>query len=102
MLLEEMQSNRLSNAHQVIGSMIKGEYDSDSNWQMVKYVFDKFNSQGCGWGIRVYNAILESLWFLGQRERAARVLHEARKRGFYPELYRMSKLLWSVDVHRYY
>lgn len=100
MLLEEMKTNRSSNAHQVIGTMITGDYDDDSNWQMVEYVFDKFNSQGCGWGLRFYNALLEGLWWMGQKARAARVLHEATKRGLFPELHRQSKLVWSVDVHR--
>ncbi|KAG9456747.1 hypothetical protein H6P81_001255 [Aristolochia fimbriata] len=99
-LLEEMKTSRLSNTHQVIGSMIKGDYDMGSNWQMVEYVFDKFISQGCGWGLRFYNSLLEAMWFLGQRARATRVLHEATKRGLFPELYRKSKLVWSVDVHR--
>ncbi|KAL8457651.1 hypothetical protein ACS0TY_034683 [Phlomoides rotata] len=99
-LLNEMHTNRLSNIHQVIGQMIKGDFDDDSNWQMVEYVFDKLGSEGCGFGIRFYNTILEALWCLGQKERAARVLHEATKRGIYPELYRKNKLIWSVDVHR--
>ncbi|XP_043723475.1 pentatricopeptide repeat-containing protein At1g74850, chloroplastic [Telopea speciosissima] len=99
-LLEEMATNRVSNMHQVIGQMIKGAYDDDSNWQMVEYVFDKLNSEGCGLGLRFYNAVLEALWWLGQKERAARVLNEATKRGLFPELFRKSKLMWSVDVHR--
>ncbi|KAG6494866.1 hypothetical protein ZIOFF_042648 [Zingiber officinale] len=99
-LLEEMKTNRISNAHQVIASMIKGEYDDGSNWQMVEYVFDKYISLGCGYGLRLYNALLEALWWLGQKERAVRVLREATKRGLFPELYRKSKLVWSLDVHR--
>ncbi|KAK1291681.1 Pentatricopeptide repeat-containing protein [Acorus calamus] len=99
-LLEEMKNNRVSNTHRVIGSMIKGDYDDESNWQMVEYVFDSFNSEGCGFGVRFYNALLEALWWLNQKARAARVLHEAEKRGYFPELYRQSKLVWSVDVHR--
>ncbi|GFS32673.1 plastid transcriptionally active 2 [Actinidia rufa] len=99
-LLDEMFTNRSSNIHQVIGHMIKGDYDDDSNWQMVEYVFDKLNSEGCGLGIRFYNTLLEALWWLGQKERAARVLNEATKRGLFPELFRKNKLVWSVDVHR--
>ncbi|KAJ0048289.1 hypothetical protein Pint_15352 [Pistacia integerrima] len=99
-LLDEMYTNRVSNIHQVIGKMIKGEYDDESNWQMVEYVFDKLNSEGCGLGMRFYNALLEALWWLGQRERAARVLHEATKRGLFPELFRNNRLVWSVDIHR--
>ncbi|XP_073123434.1 pentatricopeptide repeat-containing protein At1g74850, chloroplastic [Henckelia pumila] len=99
-LLNEMRTSRVSNIHQVIGQMIKGEYDDASNWQMVEYVFDKLSSEGCGLGIRFYNTILEALWCLGQKERAARVLDEATKRGLYPELYRKNKLIWSIDVHR--
>ncbi|XP_020522408.1 pentatricopeptide repeat-containing protein At1g74850, chloroplastic isoform X2 [Amborella trichopoda] len=99
-LLDEMRTNRASNAHQVIGTMIKGEYDDDSNWQMVEYVFDKFVSDGCGSGLRFYNALLDALWWLGQKARAARVLSEATKRALFPELFRHSKLVWSADVHR--
>ncbi|XP_008795952.1 pentatricopeptide repeat-containing protein At1g74850, chloroplastic isoform X1 [Phoenix dactylifera] len=99
-LLEEMKTNRISSTHQVIASMIKGEYDDESNWQMVEYVFDKYNAEGCGFGLRFYNALLEALWWLGQKARAARVLHEAERRGLFPELYHQSKLVWSVDVHR--
>ncbi|XP_023000839.1 pentatricopeptide repeat-containing protein At1g74850, chloroplastic isoform X1 [Cucurbita maxima] len=99
-LLDEMIKNRESGIHQVIGQMIKGGYDDDSNWQMVEYVFDKLNAEGCGLGMRFYNTLLEALWWLGQKGRAARVLTEATKRGLFPELFRKSKLVWSVDVHR--
>lgn len=100
-LLDEMITNRVSSIHQVIGQMIKGDYDDDSNWQMVEYVFDKLNAEGCGLGTRFYNTLLDALWWLGQKGRAARVLIEATKRGLFPELFRKSKLVWSVDVHRY-
>lgn len=96
-----MHTNRISNIHQVTGQMIKGEFDDESNWQMVEYVFDKLNCEGYGLGMRFYNALMEALWCLGQRERAARVLDEATKRGLFPELFRHNKLVWSVDVHRY-
>lgn len=100
-LLNEMLNDRVSNIHQVMGKMIKGDYDDDANWQMVEYVFDKLNSEGCRLGMRFYNALLQALWWLGQKERAARVLSEVTKRGLFPELFRISKLVWSVDVHRY-
>lgn len=99
-LLNDMVNNRVSSIHQVIGNMIKGDYDDDSNWQMVEYVFDKLNSEGCELAMRFYNTLLEALWWLGQRERAARVLNEALKRGIFPGLLSQSKLVWSVDVHR--
>ncbi|KAE8685814.1 Pentatricopeptide repeat-containing protein [Hibiscus syriacus] len=99
-LLDEMLANRVSNVHQVIGQMIRGDFDGDSNWQMVEYIFDKLNSEGCGFGVRFYNALLEALWWLGQKERAARVLKEATNRGLFPELFRQNKLVFSVDVHR--
>lgn len=100
-LLGEMLKIKESNIHQVIGQMIKGDFDDESNWQMVEYIFDKLKSEGCGLGMRFYNALLEALWCLGQKKRAARVLDEATKRGLFPELFRMKKLIWSVDVHRY-
>lgn len=99
-LLEEMKTSRISNTHQVIGSMIKGDYDDESNWQMVEYVLDRYNSEGCGFGLRLYNALLDTLWWLGQKARAARLLNEATRRSLYPELFRQSRLVWSVDVHR--
>lgn len=99
-LLNEMLTHKVSNVHQVIGRMIKGDYDDNSNWQMVEYVFDKLNTEGCGLGLRFYNTLLEALWWLGQKERASRVLIEATKRGLFPELFRSNKLVWSVDVHR--
>ncbi|XP_024022869.1 pentatricopeptide repeat-containing protein At1g74850, chloroplastic [Morus notabilis] len=99
-LLDEMLKNKASNIHQVIAQMIKGDYDDGTNWQMVEYVFDKLNSEGCGLGIRFYNTLLEALWWMGQKERAVRVLNEATKRGLFPELFRRNKLVWSIDVHR--
>ncbi|MBA0622044.1 hypothetical protein Godav_007614 [Gossypium davidsonii] len=99
-LLDEMLANKVSNIHQVIGQMIRGDFDDDGNWQMVEYIFDKLNSEGYGFGIRFYNALLETLWWLGQKERAARVLKEATKRDLFPELFRKNKLVFSVDVHR--
>ncbi|KNA12516.1 hypothetical protein SOVF_125200 isoform A [Spinacia oleracea] len=99
-LLNEMLNHKTSNIHQVIAQMIKGDFDDDSNWQMVEYVFDKINSEGCGFGIRFYNTLLEALWWLGQEARAARVLKEATKRGLFPELFRTNKLVWSLDLHR--
>ncbi|PKA52936.1 Pentatricopeptide repeat-containing protein [Apostasia shenzhenica] len=99
-LLNEMETNRTSNTHQIIGSMIKGNYDNESNWQMVEYVVDKYNSAGCTWGLKFHNALLDALWWFGQKARAAQVLHGAIERGLFSELYRHSKLVWSVDVHR--
>lgn len=96
-----MLTYKVSNVHQVIGQMIRGDYDDDSNWQMVEYVFDKLNTEGCDLGLRFFNTLLEALWWMGQKERAARVLNEATKRGLYPELFRKNKLVWAVDVHRY-
>jgi hypothetical protein len=84
-----------------MGQMIKGDYDDDSNWQMVEYVFDKLKSEGCGLGMRFYNTLIDALWWLGQKQRAVRVLNEATQRGLFPELIRKNKLVWSIDVHRY-
>jgi len=99
-LLEEMQAHRMPNAHRVIGTMIKGDYDDLPNWQMVDYVFDNLKSQGAGIGMAFYNVLLDTLWWFGQKERAAKVLEEARKRGVFLEAFRQTKLVWSVDVHR--
>ncbi|KAL9271395.1 Pentatricopeptide repeat-containing protein, partial [Drosera capensis] len=99
-LLEEMAHSKKSNVVQAIGQLIQGDFDDESNWQIMDYVFDQINAQVCGFGMRFYNSPLEALWWLGQRARAARVLNEAFKRGFFPELFRQNKLLWSLDVHR--
>ena len=96
-----MLTNRVSNIHQVMGQMIKGDYDDESNWQMVEYVFDKLKSEGCGLGMRFYNTLIEALWWLGQKQRAVQVLSEATQRGLFPELLRKNKLVRSIDVHRY-
>ncbi|KAM3319013.1 pentatricopeptide repeat-containing protein, chloroplastic [Capsicum chacoense] len=99
-LLNDVMTNKTSDMHQIIGQMIHGNLDDENNWQMVEYVFDKLKSEGCGLSMRFYNTLIEALWWLGQKERAARVLNEATKRGLFPELFRRNKLLWSVDVHR--
>ncbi|XP_058762432.1 pentatricopeptide repeat-containing protein At1g74850, chloroplastic [Vicia villosa] len=99
-LINEMIATGVSDIHQVIGQMIKGDFDDESNWPIVEYIFDKLNSKGSGIGMMFYNALLEALWWMCQRERAARVLNEASKRGLFPELFRKNKLVWSVDVHR--
>ncbi|KAG8098809.1 hypothetical protein GUJ93_ZPchr0013g37425 [Zizania palustris] len=99
-LLEEMKTNRASSTHQVIASMIKGEYDHGSNWQMVEYVLDSSNLEGCDYSLRFFNVLLDVLWWFGQKGRAARVLNQALKYGLFPELFCDAKLVWSTDVHR--
>ncbi|KAH9329592.1 hypothetical protein KI387_001700 [Taxus chinensis] len=99
-LLEEMRIPKAPNALRVIGTMIKGEYDDQENWQMVEHVFDTLKLEGVGVGMMFYNAVLDALWWLGQKARAAKVLEEARKRGVFPEAFRKTKLVSSVDVHR--
>lgn len=99
-LLEEMKTNRASNTHQVIASLIKGEYDDSSNWQMVEYALENSTLEGRDYSLRFFNALLDVLWWFGQKARAARVLDQAVKFGLFPELYRDTKLVWSLDVHR--
>jgi len=99
-LLEEMKTNRASSTHQVIASLIKGEYDDSSNWQMVEYALKNSTMEGCDYSLRFFNALLDVLWWFGQKGRAARVLDQAVKFGLFPELYRDTKLVWSLDVHR--
>ncbi|XP_066365044.1 pentatricopeptide repeat-containing protein At1g74850, chloroplastic-like isoform X1 [Miscanthus floridulus] len=99
-LLEEMKTNRASSTHQVIASLIKGEYDDSSNWQMVEYALENSTMEGCDYSLRFFNALLDVLWWFGQKGRAARVLDQAVKFGLFPELYRDTKLVWSLDVHR--
>ncbi|GLJ15964.1 hypothetical protein SUGI_0264000 [Cryptomeria japonica] len=99
-LLEEMQTPRVPNSLRVFGAMIKGDYDDDSNWQVVEYLFDTLKTEGLGVAMVFYNAVLDALWWLGQKARAAKVLEEARKRRVFTEVFRKTKLVSSVDVHR--
>lgn len=95
-----MKTNRASSTHQVIAYMIKGEYDDSSNWQMVEYVLDNSNLEGCDYSLRFSNALLDVLWWFSQKARAARILDHEVKYGLFPEIFRDTKLVWSVDVHR--
>nr|GEW16264.1 hypothetical protein [Tanacetum cinerariifolium] len=45
LLDHEMIKCDSSNIHQVIGQMIRGDYDDASNWQMVEYVFDNLTQK---------------------------------------------------------
>ncbi|CAL4945193.1 unnamed protein product [Urochloa decumbens] len=56
--------------------------------------------EGCDYSLRFFNALLDVLWWFGQKARAARVLEQAVKFRLFPELYRDTKLVWSLDVHR--
>lgn len=85
----------------VVGGILKGEMDDGTNWQRVEYAFDGLKVDGVGSNLRFYNALLEALWCLGQRERACRVFAEARKRGVLAEAFSRSDLMWAIDVHRF-
>lgn len=84
----------------VVGGIFKGEMDEGTNWQRVVYALDGLKVDGVGSNLTFYNAFLEALWCLGQRQRACRVLEEAKKRGVYAEAFSRSDLMWSIDVHR--
>ncbi|CAM6120304.1 unnamed protein product [Calypogeia fissa] len=99
-LLEEMQGHRMPTLHQLVAGIISGEYDTTSNWEVVEHVLDNLKVEGVGHNLEFYNAFLEALWYFGQKERAARTLEEARKRGVFMEAFRKSGNLWAVDVHR--
>lgn len=86
--------------HNVVGGIIKGDLDEGTNWQRVEYALDELKVDGVGSNLRFYNAFLEALWCLGQRERAARVFTEGQKRGFLAEAFSRNQLMWAIDVHR--
>ncbi|KAL9264673.1 Pentatricopeptide repeat-containing protein, partial [Drosera capensis] len=44
-LLEEMAHSKKSNVVQAIGQLIQGDFDDESNWQIMDYVFDQINAQ---------------------------------------------------------
>jgi len=60
-----MKTNRASSTHQVIASLIKGEYDDSSNWQMVEYALKNSTMEGCDYSLRFFNALLDVLWSEG-------------------------------------
>lgn len=99
-VLEEMLEPNMPSIYGVVGGILKGEMDDGTNWQRVEYAFDGLKVDGVGSNLRFYNALLEALWCLGQRERACRVFAEARKRGVLAEAFSRSDLMWAIDVHR--
>jgi hypothetical protein len=67
---------------------------------MVEYALESSTLEGCDYSLRFFNALLDVLWWFGQKARATRVLDGAVKCGLFPELFRDTELVWSVDVHR--
>lgn len=98
-LLEEIKTDRASSTHQGIASLVKGEYDDR---QMVEYVLENSTMEGCDYSFRFFNALLGVLWWFGQKGRAARVLDQAVKFGFFPKLYRDTERIWSLDGHMFF
>ena len=99
-VLEELLDPNMPSIYGVVGGVLKGEMDEGTNWQRVQYAFDGLKVDGVGSNLTFYNALLEALWCLGQRERACRVFAEAQKRGVLAEAFSRSDLMWSIDVHR--
>lgn len=99
-VLEEMQDPNMPSIYGVVGGIFKGEMDEGTNWQRVEYALDGLKVNGVGSNLTFYNALLEALWCLGQRQRACRVFAEARQRGVFAEAFSRSDLMWSIDVHR--
>ncbi|BFI40622.1 protein MpPPR_65 [Marchantia polymorpha subsp. ruderalis] len=99
-MLEEMQGRSMPTLHSMVAGLMTGEYDTDSNWDLVEHVLDNLKIEGVGHNLEFYNGLLEALWFFGQRKRAARLLQEGRKRGVFVEAFRKTRMMWAVDVHR--
>lgn len=100
-LLDEMQGSSMPNLHVLVAGLIQGNFDEISNWNdIVQPAFDSIKVDGIESNMLFYNALLEVLWWSGQRSRAARVLGEGKKRGMFPESFSRTSSLWSVDVHR--
>lgn len=87
--------------HGVVGGILNGDLDQGTNWQRVEYAFDIVKVEGVGSNLRFYNALLEALWCLGQRERASRVFAEGQRRGILPEAFSRTRMMWAIDVHRW-
>lgn len=100
-VLDEMMLPNMPTLHSVVGGIIKGDLDEGTNWQRVEYALDGLKVDGVGSNLRFYNAVLEVLWCLGQRERAARVFAEGQKRGVLAEAFSRNQLMWAIDVHRW-
>ncbi len=86
----------------LVAGILKGDVDQGSNWQMVEFTFDNLRRDGVGSNLHFYNALLEALWCLGQRERAARILAEGRRRGVLLEALSHTRMMWAIDVHRFH
>lgn len=99
-VVEEMLEPNMPSIYGVVGGIFKGEMDEGTNWQRVEYALDGLKVDGVGSNLKFYNALLEALWCLGQRQRACRVFAEARQRGVFAEAFSRSDLMWSIDVHR--
>eukprot|EP00250_Pteridium_aquilinum_P015129 c22399_g1_i1 orf=446-3445(-) len=100
-LLDEMQGSSMPNLHVLVAGLIQGNFDEISNWSdIVQPAFDLIKVDGIESNMMFYNALLEVLWWSGQRSRAARVLGEGRRRGVFPESFSRTSTLWSIDVHR--
>lgn len=92
----------MPNLHVLVAGLIQGNFDEISNWNdIVQPAFDSIKVDGIESNMLFYNALLEVLWWSGQRSRAARVLGEGKKRGMFPESFSRTSSLWSVDVHRW-
>lgn len=100
-LLEEMQGNNMPSLHVLVAGLIQGNFDETSNWcEIVEPAFDMIKVNGIESNMMFYNALLEVLWWSGQRSRAGRVLQDGRKRGVFPEAFNKTPTMWSIDVHR--
>jgi len=99
-LLNEMMAPKIPTIYGLVAGILKGDVDQGSNWQMVEFTFDNLRRDGVGSNLHFYNALLEALWCLGQRERAARILAEGRRRGVLLEALSHTRMMWAIDVHR--
>ena len=96
-----MQDSSMPSFHALVAGLIQGNFDETNNWsEVVEQTFDSIKVKGIESNTTFYNALLEALWWSGQKSRAGRVLQAARKRGIFPEAYRKTNTVWSVDAHR--
>jgi hypothetical protein len=97
-----MMAPKIPTIYGLVAGILKGDVDQGSNWQMVEFTFDNLRRDGVGSNLHFYNALLEALWCLGQRERAARILAEGRRRGVLLEALSHTRMMWAIDVHRFH
>eukprot|EP00252_Welwitschia_mirabilis_P004017 TRINITY_DN1415_c0_g1_i1.p1 TRINITY_DN1415_c0_g1~~TRINITY_DN1415_c0_g1_i1.p1 ORF type:complete len:950 (+),score=168.14 TRINITY_DN1415_c0_g1_i1:298-3147(+) len=97
--LGEIQASDMPDIHLAVASLLLGD-PTESDWQCAINMLERLKTEGVDMEMTFYNALLDALWWLGQKATATRVLQETRIRCIFPEAFRRTNLIWSVDLHR--